>query len=80
MRKWTFEFLNKSESKDNKVTRLNSIRSAKSINLLSFRTNVGVPCDVYILKLTTDAKSIYREVYGPANQIIIMRPYRRINN
>ena len=44
-----FEFLSKSESRDNKIARVNSIRITKSINLLLFRTGVGIHCDVDIL-------------------------------
>ena len=58
-----FEFLSKYESRDNKISRVNSIRIAKSINFILFRTSVGVRCDVYIFKQTTRAQSIYREVY-----------------
>ena len=34
IRKWMFEFLSKSESRDSKIARVNSIRFTKSINLL----------------------------------------------
>ena len=34
MRKWIVEFLSKSESRCNEITRVNSIRITKSINLL----------------------------------------------
>ena len=64
MRKWKFEFLSKSESRDNKIARVNSVRITKSINLLSYRAGVQVRFDVGILELTARTQSIYREVYG----------------
>ena len=38
MRKWMVEFLRKSEGRDDKIARVNSIRITKSINLLYFCT------------------------------------------
>ena len=49
MREWMFEFLSKSESRDNKIVRVNPILIPKYLNLLLFRTGVGVRCDVDIL-------------------------------
>ena len=61
MRKWIVEFLRKSESRDYKIARVNSIRNTKSINLLLFYS-VEVRCDLHIFKLTARAQSIYREI------------------
>ena len=40
-RKLTIEFHTKFESRDNKISRVNTIRIAKFINLLEFRTLLG---------------------------------------
>ena len=48
MRKWIFEFLSKSDSRDNKIARINSIRITKFMNLLKFHTGFGVLCNVDI--------------------------------
>ena len=56
------ECLRKSESRGDKIARVNSILNSKSINLHEFCTVFGVLCDVDILKLTARAQSIYRDV------------------
>ena len=62
MRNWTFEFLRESESRDNKIARVNTIHITPNLSFFLFRTGVWVRCND-ILKLTIRAQSIYREVY-----------------
>ena len=64
-REWMFEYLSKSESRDNKMI-ARELEQSPSPNLsIYFNFDlVLVHCDVYILKLTTRAQSLYNEVYG----------------
>ena len=79
MKKWMVEFLRKFESRGDKISRVNSIRITKSVNLLSFCTMLqGVRCDVDIFKLTARGQSIYREVDGSMLLIFIQYSYNRI--
>ena len=61
VRKLIFAFLGKFENRDIKISRVNSIRITKSINLLSFCKVLGVRCYVDIFKLTARKKSINSE-------------------
>ena len=67
-RKWMSEFLTWSESRFIKVIEFNSICITISINLLQFRNDIWVRCDVDIFKLTARAWSSSREVYVPCHQ------------
>ena len=57
MRKLMSVFLGKFENRGIKIVRVNSIRIAKSINLLKFHMVLGVRCDD-IFRLTARAQSI----------------------
>ena len=63
MQKWIVEFLRKSESSSDKITRvLNLHHQIYQFTLILY--GVGVCFDVDIFKLTARAQSIYRKVNG----------------
>ena len=67
MRQWMVDFIPKFENRGIKIDRVNLILISKYFNLQLFIWifyGVGVRCDVDIFKLTANAQSIYREVYG----------------
>ena len=69
-------FLRKTESRGNKIARVNWIRITESINLLEFCTGVGViRCDVDIFKPIARALSIYWDFSAWIHRIIIGKEY-----